>query len=270
MSLNVVTSSISTEFRAGLAAFTTMFRERFHLYGKAYAFDWMIRPIFDVSIAALIYFHGATDLAAYVIVAMAANQLLFTAIYYVGEILDRERVKGTLAGLFLTPCRRITWMAGYAAAGLGETLGRILIILATGVLLFDVRFDPNCATLAIVLPLFLLSLSGLALVLSGIGLLIKRANSLSNLISPIIILLGGVYFPVTELPEPLLWVARVLPLGYATEAITAAAIEGASLADLQSSVIPLAGFAIISPIVGALAFSSLDTLVRRRGEVDLY
>ena len=45
---------------------------------------------------------------AHVIVAMAANQLLFTAIYYVGEILDRERLKGTLAGLFLTPCRRIT------------------------------------------------------------------------------------------------------------------------------------------------------------------
>ena len=267
---SAVTSSISTELRAALAAFTTMFRERFHLYGKAYALDWMIRPIFDVSIAALIYFKGPTDLAAYVVVAMAANQFLFTSIFFVGEILDRERVRGTLPGLFLTPCRRITWMAGYAAAGLGETLGRIIIILTAGALLFDVRLDPNFLTLVVVFPLFLLSLSGLALTLSGVGLLIKRSNALSNLISPVIILLGGVYFPVSELPDPLLWLARALPLGYAMEAITAAAIEHATLAEVQSSLIPLAGFAVVSPIIGVLAFSSLDTLVRRRGEVDLY
>jgi hypothetical protein len=35
-------------------------------------------------------------------------------------------------------------------------------------------------------------------------------------------------------------------------------------------VLPLAGFALVSPIVGILAFNSLEHLVRRRGEIDLY
>lgn len=262
--------SISNEFRAAAVAWLMMFRERFYLYGRTYALDWLVRPIFDLSIAALIYIHSGAERIAYVVVAIAASQLLFSSIYFVGEILDRERIKGTLPSLFLTPCRRTSWMAGYAFAGIGETLGRVAVILVSGMLLFDVRLDPNFAALAVVLPIFVLSLTGIALILSGIGLLIKRANALSNLVSPIFILLGGVYFPVDTLPEPLHSMARALPIGYGMDAITAVVINGATLSDVSDSLLPLAAFALVSPLIGLVAFNRIDALVRQRGEVDIY
>ncbi len=262
--------SISNEARAAFVAWLMMFRERFYLYGRAYAMDWLLRPIFEISIAAIIYFTAGSDTVSYVVVAMAASMLVFSAIYFVGEILDRERVKGTLPSLFLTPCRRTSWMAGYAFAGFLETSGRITMVLIAGYVLFDVRFDPNIPALLVVLPVFILALSGLALTLSGLGLLIKRANSLSNLISPFLTLLGGVYFPVSTLPDPLRYIARAMPLGYGMDAITAIALEHASLADVQDSLIPLVGFAIVSPLIGLAAFNGLEALVRRRGEVDIY
>ncbi len=263
-------NSISNELRAAWAAWQVMFRERFYLYGRSYALDWMVRPIFDLSIAALIYAAGNKEYIPYVIVALAANSILFRAIYWVGEVLDYERLRGTLPALFLAPCSRFSWMAGYTGAAIGETFIRMAVMLLAGYVLFGVTFDPNVLTLAVVLPLFLLSLSGLALVLSGIGLIIKRANALSNLVSPVLILLGGVYFPVSQLPDGLRHIARAMPIGYGMEAISAATIDHASLADLSRSVIPLAGFAVVSPIIGVLAFNYLDHLVRKRGEVDLY
>lgn len=262
--------SISNELRAAWVAWLMMFRERFYLYGRTYALDWLVRPIFELAIAALIYYRAGSDRVAYVVVALAASNLVFSAVYFVGEILDRERVKGTLPGLFLTPCRRTSWMAGYAFAGILETAGRITVVLLAGVLLFDVRLDPNFAGLAFVLPLFILSLSGMALTLCGIGLLIKRANALSNLVSPFLILLGGVYFPVSTLPDPLYYVARALPISYGIEAIAALAIDGASLSSVRDSLLPLTGFALVSPFIGLLAFDAIDRLVRRRGEVDIY
>jgi len=262
--------SISNELRAAWVAWLMMFRERFYLYGRAYALDWTLRPIFELSIAALIYYRAGSERIAYVVVALAASNLLFSAIYFVGEILDRERVKGTLPSLFLTPCRRTSWMAGYAFAGILETLGRASVVLVAGMLLFDVRLNPNVPGLAVVVPLFVLSLSGLALTLCGIGLLIKRANALSNLVSPVLILLGGVYFPVSTLPDPLFYLARALPISYGIEAIARLAIDGAALSDLQDLLVPLAGFAIVSPVIGLLAFDALDTLVRQRGEVEIY
>ena len=270
MSPSTVASSISNELRAAQSASLTMFRERAHLYGMGYGFDMLVRPIFEISIAALIYTYGDKSRVPYVIVALAASTFLFSAIYFVGEILDRERIRGTLPGLFLTPCLRVSWMAGYASAGIAETFARIAVILLAGTILFDVRIDPNLPALAVVLPLFLLALSGIALVLSGIGLYIKRANSLSNLVSPVLILLGGVYFQVTALPDPLYYFARALPLGYGIEAITAVVIDGASLGDITDSLLPLLGFAVASPIVGFVAFNYIDVLVRRRGEVDIY
>ena len=262
--------SISSELRAAFYAWLMMTRERFYLYGRAYAFDWTLRPIFEISIAGLIYFHGDRERVSYVVVAMAANMLLFSAIFYVGEILDSQRAKGTLPGLFLVPCRRITWMTGYAFAGMGETLARVVIILLAGIVLFGIQLDPNIPALLVVLPIFLLALSGIALILSGIGLLIKRANSLSNLVSPFVMLLGGVYFPVDTLPRPLEYVARALPIAYAMESISAIAVDHASLSDVKTSLVPLIGFAIVSPVLGLIAFNQLDALVRRRGEVDIY
>lgn len=270
MSRNAVASSISTEFQAAWAAWLTMFRERFYTYGRSRALDWIGRPIFDLSIAALIYAGGREDLVPYVIVALAANSFLFSSIYWVGEILDTERMRGTLVSLFLAPCSRASWMAGYAGAAIGETVIRTTVMLLAGYILFDLTLDPNIATLAIVFPLYLLSLTGIALVLSGLGLLLKKANALSNLVSPLFLLLGGVYYPVSELPDWLRIPARMLPVGYGMESITSASLDAASLGSIQSSVLPLAAFAVVSPILGILAFNWLEHLVRQRGEVDLY
>ncbi len=270
MSQNAVVRSISTEAGAARAAWFTMFRERFYLYGKAYLLDWTVRPIFEVATVALIYANAPNDLVPYVVVAVAANMFLFSTVYYVGEILDRERVKGTLAPLFLTPVSRFSWMTGYALAGLYETLVRATIILVAGMLLFNVRLDPNLLTLAVVVPVYLLSLSGIGLFLGGIGLYIKRSNALSNLISPFLLLLGGVYFPVFELPAVLEFIARLFPMGYGMEAITVAAIDHASIGEVQSSLYPLLLFAVISPALGIISFNYLDRMIRKRGEVDLY
>jgi hypothetical protein len=54
------------------------------------------------------------------------------------------------------------------------------------------------------------------------------------------------------------------------DALTAIMNDHASLADVQSSVVPLCFFAVVSPVVGYLAFRFLDVMVRRRGEIDLY
>jgi len=270
MSRSAVASSISTEVQAAWAAWIMMFKERFYLYGRSYAIDWIFRPVFDISIAALIYAGGREDLVPYVIVAMAANSFLSSAIYWVGEILDRERMRGTLVSLFLAPCSRASWMVGYAGAAVGETVIRTAVMLLAGYILFGVTLDPNVATLAVVFPLFLLSLTGIALTLSGVGLVLKKSNALSNLVSPFFILLGGVYYPVAELPEWLRIPARMLPLGYGMESITAASLEQATLGQIQGSLLPLLGFAVVSPIIGILAFKALEHLVRRRGEIDLY
>ncbi len=83
-------------------------------------------------------------------------------------------------------------------------------------------------------------------------------------------LLGGVQYPVALLPDWLRIPSRLLPFGYGFEALAAASLDHASLADLTSRLIPLTGFAIALPVAGIITFNWLERVVRARGELDLY
>src|SRR3954471_8470524 len=93
--LHLVFASLTASFRA-------MFAERLTHGGVlGYLVGWVALPLFQIAVVAMIYGKGHRDLLNYAVVALAANTCIFTTIYFVGEILDRERVKGTLVGLFL-------------------------------------------------------------------------------------------------------------------------------------------------------------------------
>lgn len=253
------------------ASWRAMFAERLGHGGLlGYLAIWVANPLFQLAIVALIYGAGRPDLLAYAVVALAANTFVFSTIYFTGEILDRERVKGTLVGLFLAPCPRLSWLTGFALVGIVETALSATVALVFGYVALGVRFDPDFPALALTLALFLISLWGLGIVFSAIGLYLKKANPFSNLVSPFVILLGGVYFPVATLPDPLRWAARALPLGYGMQALADAALHGAGIRDLAPQLIPLAGFAIALPFAGVRAFGWIERLVRERGELDLY
>ena len=271
MSQNVVESSISTEVKAAYSAWVSMTKMRFDEFARKGAlFLWAIRPVFDLAIAALIYAGGRKDLVPYIVVAMTANSLVWNSIFWVGEILDRERRKGTLLSLFLAPCSRLSWMIGFAGSGIIETTAGAATVCIGGVILFGVRFHPNYLTLAVTLPLFMASLLGIGLIMSGLGLITKHANELSNLVFPFLTLLGGVYYPISQLPWFLHDLARCLPLGYGFQALSDAALNSASIGDVRSELIPLLAFALVLPIAGTIIFMTLERSARRGGELDLY
>lgn len=234
-----------------------------------YLLMWFLRPIFEIAIAGIIY-AARPDLLSYAVVGLAANMLLFNAIFYCGEILDRERVAGTLAGLFLVPTSRFGWLGGFQLVGLIETVPVIAAALLFGKLAYGVAFDPNYFTLTVTLVLFLPALWGLSMIFGAIGLLIKKANQLSNLLYPFTLLLGGVMYPVALLPDWLRIPARTLPFGYAFQAMADGLLRDARLAEVMSDLVPLAGFAVVLPVLGWWTMRWIERLVRQRGELDLY
>lgn len=267
----VAPGQFAASLRALAASWRAMFAERLGHGGfLGYLATWVALPLFQIGIVAMIYGRGRPDLLSYAVVALAANACVFSTVYFVGEILDRERVKGTLVGLFLAPCPRLSWLTGFALVGVFESALSAAVALGFGRVALGVRFAPHWGSLALTLALFLGALWGIGLVFSAIGLAIKKANPFSNLVAPFLMLLGGVYFPVALLPEPLRAVARCLPLGYGMQALADAALRRATPADLAPQLLPLAGFAVALPVAGVLAFRWVERAVRQRGELDLY
>jgi ABC-2 type transport system permease protein len=256
--------------RAIAAALRARAVERFQVGGwGGYLLIGVLYPIWDLSLIALVY-QGRPDLIHYAVVAAAGQALIFTSIYNVGEILDRERLSGTLPALFLAPCPRLAWLGGYALVGLLEAALMATMALLFGHLALGVTYDPDLPALLLTLALFIAALTGIGFTLSAIGLVIKKANQLSNLIMPIVLVLGGIYYPVALLPDWLRYPALALPYGHAMQALANAALHHAGIAQLAPQLLPLAGFALALPVAGAFAFRWLDRLVRVRGELEVY
>jgi ABC-2 type transport system permease protein len=266
-----VLSWISNNARVALASTWIMMLDRWFLMARGgYIVLWTARPIFDLAIAALIHASGRADLVSYAVIGITANAFIMTTLFWVGEILDRERLRGTLPALFLSPSARMSWLSGFTLAGAAETILSGAIVLAAGIVLFGVTLNVAWLSLLVVSALFLLSLLGMGLTFSALGLLVKQSNGLSNLLAPLVMLFGGIYFPVSELPTALRLLARLMPFGYATEALALSSLHATPLSELTHLVLPLAGFALLLPVIGYFAIRWVDHLIRRQGSLDLY
>jgi ABC-2 type transport system permease protein len=262
--------TVRSEFAAVAASWRAAAGERiYHLGLGGGLAQMMLIPIVQIAIFAIVY-GNSPDLLSYLVVATAAGSFIMAAIFYNGEILDREREKGTLVSLFLAPCSRAAWLTGFTLVGVIQTMVMLVPSLIFGWLAFGVTYDPNVAALSIASLLFIVALWGMGLIFSGIGLLLKRANAFSNLVWPLVAVFGGLYFPVSELPDGLRHIARALPFGYGLQAIADASLRDASISDLSGELYPLAAFAIFLPVAGIITFRWIERLVRVRGELDLY
>jgi ABC-2 type transport system permease protein len=255
--------------RIALATWAAMGKQRVMSTGTfAYILVWVSFPLFNLGINALIY-HDDPALRNYAIIGGVIAAFLFGMLFNAGQILDEERYRGTLGNLFLAPCPRYAWLGGMQVVALVEAVVVGAVSLLAGWLIFDLTFDVDLPALVVSIVLFLPCLWAFSMVHGAIGVAVRGANSLSNLISPLVILLAGVMFPVSLMPDWLRYPARLLPFGYGIEAIYASSVRGAGITDLWRSLLPLSAFAVTLPLLGIAAFTWLERLARRRGVLEL-
>jgi ABC-2 type transport system permease protein len=178
----------------------------------------------------------------------------------------RERIGGTLERLLATPVRRSEIVAGYGLGfGFFATL-QVGVIMAFSLGLVEVPAIGPLPAFTIGLGIanagspwlaFLVTLL-LALVAVNLGIFIStftRSEFQVLQFIPIIVvpqgLLGGIFWPVSSLPEALEPVARVLPLTYAVDGLRLILIKGADLgsAALQFDLAVLAAVVVLLVLV---------------------
>jgi ABC-2 type transport system permease protein len=166
----------------------------------------------------------------------------------------RERTLGTLERLMATPVKRAEVMLGYMVGFGFYALLQSAVILILAVLVLRINYEGNLGI--IFLLTVVLALSGVSLGIFASAFARTEQQALQFL--PLVIvpqgLLSGVLFPLTSLPEWLQWIARLLPLTYAIEALRDAMIKGLGLLDpeVALNVGVMVAFAAFFVVIGAL------------------
>ncbi len=148
--------------------------------------------------------------------------LLWSGLNHASVAIADERAKGTFQRMIIAPVSSITVLAGKFVSCLAIVYLSAVIMLATGVLLFQVNLYWNIP--AIVLTVFLGALSaiGLGLVISSLAKNVQAADAITHLITVPLQFFIGAFFPLSIMPEPAQIFGEALPftkLVYAMQGI---------------------------------------------------
>jgi len=137
--------------------------------------------------------------------------LLWSGLNHASMAIASERTRGTFHRMVIAPVSPTTVLAGKLISSLALVYLSAVIMLASGVLIFQVNLYWNIP--AIVLAVFLGALSaiGIGLIISSLAKNEEAANSIAVLISVPLQFFIGAFFPLDIMPEPAQIFGEALP-----------------------------------------------------------
>ena len=166
----------------------------------------------------------------------------------------RERERGTIEQLIVTPIRSWELIVGKLVPYVFLAFFNTLEVLVLGSLLFKVPIRGDLALLMLLCGLFLLSGLGIGLLISTIANNQQEAMLLVYMTFLPSIFLSGFLFPLEAMPRVLQWVSYVIPMRYFLVIIRSVMLKGAGLQHLQSQVGALAFFSLVIMGLAVLRF----------------
>ena len=178
-----------------------------------------------------------------------------------------ERWEGTIEYTFMAPVRRMTHLMGICVFAIGYGLARTFIVLIAAVAIFDLDFShANFAGTLVVLAASLVPLIGLAILTSVLPLLSpQKGEQMSFAVQGFILLVSGVYYPLTVLPVPLQAAGIVSPLTYALAGMRRSLLDGAGVGDQLPTVAILLGMGAVLIPLSVVVFTWAENRAKRLG-----
>jgi ABC-2 type transport system permease protein len=211
----------------------------------------------------------ADHLILYLLVGTLVWHYLSVVFDQVSEVIAWERWEGTIEYTFMAPVTRFTHMVGQTLYSLVYGLLHTALILAVVALFF--RLDLSEANLfggALVLVAGSLSFIGLGMVASVLPLLFpERGAQMTHVIQALLLLISGVYFPVSVLPRWMQPLTRLSPATYVLEGMRSALLDGARMGALAAHLGRLLLIGLVAIPVGLAIFRQAEMYAKRTGKL---
>ena len=166
----------------------------------------------------------------------------------------RERERGTLEQLIVTPIRPAELMAGKILPYVVIAFLQVAVALAVGVYWFGVPIHGSLALLLGLSVLFLLGALGMGLLISTVTRNQTQAMQTAMFTMLPSFLISGFMFPREAMPWLIHTLSYLIPLTYFLQILRGTILKGIGLDALWPQVIPLAVFALAISTLSALRF----------------
>ena len=211
------------------------------------------------------------DYFSFVLIGIAFGAYFGVGLSSFSSSLRSSQTTGTLEAMLSTPTRISTIILSSSQWNYLITTLRVLVYLLVGTLFLGVKLgDANYAAAFVVLILTVISFSSLGIIAVGFIMVLKRGDPVTWIFGTVSNLLGGVYYPITVMPDWMQSLAKLIPVTYALRAMRLALLQGASFAEIQNDILALSIFCVVLLPLSLIVFGYAVRLARIDGSLTHY
>jgi ABC-2 type transport system permease protein len=207
---------------------------------------------FDVRVRA--WYNPDLVSAIFIVPGLIGALLMQTTITAMAVSVVREREKGTLEALVVSPIRRWELLLGKIIPNLLVAYGQMTMALLVARFAFDVPIRGSLVLLYALSLLFMWGTLGIGILISAASRTVPQAMQLAFLTFMPSIYLSGLLFPIEGMPRGAQVLASVIPLTYYLRVVRGIVLKGIGLEYLWPSLLPLAAFGAIVFTLAVLRF----------------
>jgi ABC-2 type transport system permease protein len=177
------------------------------------------------------------------------------------ETVAWERWEGTIEYTFMAPLRRSVHLLGTGVFAILYGLVRASIVFVAISAFFGLHMpNANFGSAFVLLAVASVSFVGIGMMTAVLPLISPEKGTQFGYVGQgLMLVVSGVYYPVSVLPEPMQWIATISPATYALRGMRSAILDGAGLGAVWGDIWPLILIGIVSVPLGIWVF--------RRGEI---
>jgi ABC-2 type transport system permease protein len=185
----------------------------------------------------------------------------------VTETVAWERWEGTIEYTFMAPVSRPVHLFGMGLFAVLYGIVRAALLFAVVAAFIGLHLpDANYAAAVALLAIASVSFIGIGMMTAVLPLISpEKGTQLGFIAQGLMLVVSGVYYEVSVLPEWMQWIAKISPATYALRGIRAQILEGAGLA--WADVLPLIVIGLVSVPLGLLVFRAGERYAKKHGKL---
>ena len=227
---------------AGAAMATQLLAERI---GGGVPLEMRVRP----------WYNPAQRSAVFIVPGVIGVLLTITLTLITSTAIVRERERGTLEQLVVTPIGKTSLMLGKLVPFSLVGFIQMTVVMVLGTLIFDIPIRGSLPLLYLLTIPFIVASLGVGLLISTLARSQAQAMQLSFFFMLPNILLSGYIFPRVAMPAPAQWIGLLLPLTYFLRVLRGILLKGVGIAELWRPTVALTLFAAALLAVSVRRFS---------------
>jgi ABC-2 type transport system permease protein len=193
--------------------------------------------------------------AVYIVPGLIGVILTMTMVMLTAMAIARERERGTLEQLIVSPVKNIELVVGKILPYVIIGYVQITLILLAGRVIFAVPFLGSILLLYALSFVFIAANLALGLFFSTIAKTQQQAMQMSFFFLLPNILLSGFMFPFEAMPVPAQWLSQALPLTHFLRIVRGITLKGSGFADAAPELVWLSAILCLLVLMASLRFS---------------